>query len=220
MIYLGKLFRAGNIAVETHLAETNAKPSLSKSLRRPLPTGRASTRLQREMKINYLMTDSSKLRHLITRRSPMTETQQPIDRKWSVNPILRSIQIYAGIAVRFDRKSDLRRAMKPGPCTMLLNSKNSDPKIHTSTHQCLGILVLSFSHNLEHWTYSQMKYQISHQFTPSISLISIDHSKQFILNFTLISPQNSCLLLKKGDVWRINTREHCESDIQNSLIVI
>ena len=65
--------------------------------------------------INYLTNDSSKLRHLITRRSPTTETQQPIDRKWSVKPILRSIQIYAGIALRFDRKSDLRRAMKPGP---------------------------------------------------------------------------------------------------------
>ena len=67
------------------------------------------------MTINYLTTDSSKLRHLITRRSPATETQQPIDHKWSVKPILRSIQIYAGIALRFDRKSDLRRAMKPGP---------------------------------------------------------------------------------------------------------
>ena len=67
------------------------------------------------MTINYLTTDSSKLRHLITRRSPTTETQQPIDRKWSVKPILRSIQIYAGIALRFDRKSALRRAMKPGP---------------------------------------------------------------------------------------------------------
>ena len=67
------------------------------------------------MTINSLTTDSSKLRHLITRRSPTTETQQPIDHKWSVKPILRSIQIYAGIALRFDRKSDLRRAMKPGP---------------------------------------------------------------------------------------------------------
>ena len=67
------------------------------------------------MTINYLTTDSSKLRHLITRRSPTTETQQPIDHKWSVKPILRSIQIYAGIALRFDLKSDLRRAMKPGP---------------------------------------------------------------------------------------------------------
>ena len=67
------------------------------------------------MTINYLSTDSSKLRHLLTRRIPTTETQQPIDRKWSVKPILRSIQIYAGIALRFDRKSDFRRAMKPGP---------------------------------------------------------------------------------------------------------
>ena len=67
------------------------------------------------MTINSLTTDSSKLRHLITRRSPTTETQQLIDHKWSVKPILRSIQIYAGIALRFDRKSDLRRAMKPGP---------------------------------------------------------------------------------------------------------
>ena len=67
------------------------------------------------MTINSLTTDSSKLRHLITRRSPTTETQQPIDHKWSVKPILRSIQIYAGLALRFDRKSDLRRAMKPGP---------------------------------------------------------------------------------------------------------
>ena len=71
------------------------------------------------MTINSLTTDSSKLRHLITRRSPTTETQQPIDRKWSVKPILRSIQIYAGIALRFDRKSDLRRAMKPGPAVDL-----------------------------------------------------------------------------------------------------
>ena len=68
-----------------------------------------------KMTINSLTTDSSKLRHLITRRSPTTETQQLIDRKWSVKPILRPIQIYAGIALRFDRKSDLRRAMKPGP---------------------------------------------------------------------------------------------------------
>ena len=81
--------------------------------RRSLPTGRASTSFT-QMTINSLTTDSSKLRHLITRRSPTTETQQPIDRKWSVKPILRSIQIYAGIALRFDRKSDLRRAMKPG----------------------------------------------------------------------------------------------------------
>ena len=81
------------------------------------------------MTINSLTTDSSKLRHLITRRSPTTETQQPIDRKWSVKPILRSIQIYAGIALRFDRKSDLPRAMKPGPevinhiCTQAQNCR-------------------------------------------------------------------------------------------------
>ena len=34
------------------------------------------------MTINSLTTDSSKLRHLITRRSPTTETQQPIDHKY------------------------------------------------------------------------------------------------------------------------------------------
>ena len=70
---------------------------------------------------------SSKLRHLISRRSPTTETQQPIDRKWSVKPILRSIQIYAGIALRFDRKSDLRRAMKPGPVISALWSLSALP---------------------------------------------------------------------------------------------
>ena len=78
------------------------------------------------MTIHSLTTDSSKLRHLITRRSPTTETQQPIDHKWPVKPILRSIQIYAGIALRFDRKSDLRRAMKPGPGVKIVNQCNAD----------------------------------------------------------------------------------------------
>ena len=63
-----------------------------------------------------LTTNSSKLRHLNTWRSPTTKTQfKPIDRKSSVKPILRSIQIESRIALHFDRKSDLRRAMKPPP---------------------------------------------------------------------------------------------------------